>query len=468
MSNKPELSIVDPNAAQAAAQSTSLNPRLAPQDQAAERSVLGGILLLNSAIFDVLEVVRAEDFYRDPHRKIFAAMVALANRNEPIDVIMLTDELRRRGDLEAVGGMPYLASLDSSVPATSNLSNYAKIVRDEALARRVIETAHQIARDGYERSMDVATFVDRAEQRLFDVTNGRESSSFEALGPSVTRTFKLLETNYERQSDITGLSTGFADLDQLLAGLQPADFILLAARPSMGKTALMMQICDHVAIEQKLPVAVFSLEMKRDALTQRMLANRAKIDGQRVRTGKLLDSDWPKLAKAADAMFRAPLFIDDGGGQTVMEMRGKCRRLKARHPKLALVAVDYLQLIRGTNPNNREQEISEISRGLKGLAKDLDVPVIALSQLNRDCEKRADKRPQLSDLRESGSLEQDADVIAFIYRDEVYDKNTKDKGVAEVIIRKQRNGPTDTVSVAYQREYTRFETLDPKRGGTWG
>jgi replicative DNA helicase len=443
-----------------AALSTTLNPRLAPQNLDAERSVLGGVLLTNRALDDVAEIVKPDDFYREPHRKIFNSMIDLHLRNEPIDVITLGDDLKKKGELDAVGGAAYLAALDSAVPATANLGQYAKIVRDTALARRLIEAAHEVAREGYEQKGAVEELLDAAEQKIFAVTELKATNAFVPLGQSVKRVFTNLESLYEKQEDITGTPTGFDRLNQMTAGLQPGDLIIVAGRPSMGKTSVVMNIAGHVAIEAKKPVAVFSLEMGADQLTLRLFSSEARVDGQRLRTGKLLDSDWPKLARAADRLFRAPMFIDDTAGITAMEMRAKCRRLTAKAGQLGLIVIDYLQLMRGRpGTDSREQEISEISRGLKSLAKELQVPVIALSQLNRSLERREDKRPVMSDLRESGAIEQDADVIAFIYRDEVYNKESPDKGIAEIIIGKQRNGPTGTVRVAFLKDYTRFENL---------
>jgi replicative DNA helicase len=451
-------------ATQAASLSTSLNPRLAPQDIEAERSVLGGVLLTNDALFDVAEIVKPDDFYREQHRKIFTSMQDLSFRNEPIDVITLADELRKKGELEAVGGPSYISSLDAFVPATANLSRYAKIVRDKALARRLIEAAHGIAREGYEQLGNVDELLDSAEQQIFDVTEKKQSQAFVALKDTVKRVFANLESLYEKQTDITGIATGFDMLDRMTAGFQRGDLIIVAGRPSMGKTSVVMNMAAHVAIEKAMPVAVFSLEMSADALTTRLFSSEARVDGQRLRNGKLLDSDWPKLARAADRLHRAPMFIDDSAGLSALEMRAKCRRLKAKHNDLGLVVVDYLQLMKGrAESDSREQEISDISRGLKALAKELQVPVIALSQLNRSLERREDKRPQLSDLRESGAIEQDADLICFIYRDEVYNKESADKGIAEIIIGKQRNGPTGAVRVAFLRDYTRFENLSEEQ-----
>jgi replicative DNA helicase len=432
----------------------------------AERSTLGGILLDNDGLFDVLEILRGEEFYRETHRKIFAAMLELSIRQEPIDLITLGDELRKRGDLEAVGGPAYIASLDASVPATANLERYARIVRDKALARRVIEAGHRIAREGYDGILPVEELLDSAQSEVLAIGQARPASELTPIGPTLIDEYNRIEVLSEKQSDLTGLSTGYADLDRITAGLQSKDLIIIAGRPSMGKTALVMNIVERAAVVDKVPVAVFSLEMGKGQLAVRMLSSEARVDGQRLRTGRLVDSDWPRLAEAADRIVAAPIHLDETGGLTIHEMRAKCMRLKARIKKLGLVVVDYLQLMRGGlgrggGEGNREQEIAEISRGLKNLAKDLDVPVIALSQLNRSLERREDKRPQLSDLRESGSLEQDADLICFIYRDEVYRADSIDKGIAEILVAKQRNGPTGVVRVAFLRDFSRFENLAP-------
>jgi len=445
---------------QSAALATMLNVRLAPQDLDAERSVLGGVLLTNDAFYDVLSEIRAEDFYRDPHKRIFEAMAELSSRGEPIDVITLGDELKKRGDLEVVGGHAYLGLLSDFVPGTANVARYAKIVREKALARRLIAAAHEIARDGYEQKGDINEFLDKAEASIFEVTDKKSAQQFTELGTSVRRVFKNLEHLLEQQADITGVRSGFDAFDKMTAGLQKGDLIIVGGRPSMGKTSVVMNMAGHIAINEKRPVAVFSLEMSADALTTRLFASEARVDGQRLRTGRLLETDWPKLARAADRLFKAPMFIDDTAGITALEMRAKCRRLKATKGDIGLIVVDYLQLMKGKpGIDSREQEISDISRGLKALAREMECPVIALSQLNRSLERREDKRPQMSDLRESGSIEQDADLICFIYRDEVYNKESPDKGIAEIIIAKQRNGPTGTVRVAFLRDYTRFENL---------
>jgi replicative DNA helicase len=463
-----ERSTPDPVSAWGAGASTSLNPRLAPQDMEAERSVLGGVLLTNAALVDISDQVAPEDFYREPHRRIFVAMQELSLRGEPIDVITLGDELRKRGDLEAAGGAAYLAGLDASVPTTGNVGRYARIVHDKALARRLIEAAHTIAREGYEQLGGAADLIDSAQRRIFAASDMGARGSATPLDVATRQAFAHLEALYERQSAITGIPSGFETLDRLTAGFQKGDLVIVAGRPSMGKTSLVMNIVAHVGLELGLPVAVFSLEMSVDSLTTRLFSSEGRVDGQRLRNGKLIDSDWPKLARAADRMFRSPHVVLDDATLSVMEMRSRARRVKAKHGGIGLVVVDYLQLMKGHGGDSREQEVSEISCGLKALAKELECPVIALSQLNRSLERREDKRPQMADLRESGALEQDADLICFIYRDEVYNQESADKGIAEIIIAKQRNGPTGVVRVAFLRDFTRFENLaDDQHGPGW-
>jgi replicative DNA helicase len=434
-------------------------PRSMPQNVEAERSVLGGVLLTNSALDELLDVVQPGDFYRAGHQRIYEAMLALGAKSEPIDTVTLAEALRSAGHIEVAGGEAYLQSLDSAVPATANLGHYAKIVAEKASVRRVIEAANRIARTGYEQRGDVQEYLDTVESTIFAVTEAREANSFKDIQGVVRNVFKGIETLYERNTEITGIGTGLAALDGITAGLQRGDLILVGGRPSMGKTAFAMGVAEHVGIVLKQPVAVFSMEMSAESLTTRLFSSLARVDGQRLRTGKLLDSDWAKLARAADALFYSPICIDDTPGQTVLQLRSKARRLAATKGELGLVVVDYVQLMTGSpTADNREQQIAEISRGLKALAREMKVPVIALSQLNRSLERRDDKRPVLSDLRESGSLEQDADVIVFVYRDEVYNKESSDKGIAELIIGKQRNGPIGTVRTLFQRDYTRFET----------
>ena len=440
-----------------------LAQRLPPQSLEAEVSVLGGILLENEAFNRVLEVLGEEDFYRESHRKIFSALIQLYEHNEPADLITLSEVLKKRNALEDVGGVEYLNSLVNSVPTAANISYYAKIIKEKSILRKVINRATEIISLGYEGSGDVDDFLDQAERSIFEISEDRVRPSFYPIKDIIKASFRTIEKLYEKRQLITGVPTGFAKLDELTSGLQPADLIIVAGRPSMGKTALALNITQHAAIEGGIPSAIFSLEMAKEQLALRMLCSEAKVDAHRLRGGFLSDSDWPRLTRAAGSLSEAPIFIDDTPSLSALEMRAKSRRLKAEH-HLGLVVVDYLQLMRGrADSERREQEISEISRSLKALAKELNIPVIALSQLNRRVEDRGDRRPQLADLRESGAIEQDADVIIFLYRDEVYNKSEDNphKGKAEIIIGKQRNGPTDKFELAFLDKYTCFENLSP-------
>jgi replicative DNA helicase len=443
-----------------------LAQRLPPQSLEAEVSVLGGILLENEALNRVLEVIQEGDFYRESHRKIFAAILQLYERNEPADLITLSEVLKKREEFEAVGGIEYLNSLVNSVPTAANITYYAKIVKEKSILRKLINRATEIISQGYGGSGDVDEFLDRAERSIFEISEDRIRPSFYPIKDIIKSSFKTIEKLYEKRQLITGVPTGFAKLDELTSGLQPAELIIVAGRPSMGKTAFALNIAQHAAIEAQVPAAVFSLEMAKEQLALRMLCSEAKVDAHRLRGGFLSESDWPKLTRAAGNLSEAPIFIDDTPGLTALEMRAKSRRLKKEH-NLGLVIVDYLQLMRGRpDSDTREQEISDISRSLKSLAKELNVPVIALSQLNRRVEERGDRRPQLSDLRESGAIEQDADVIIFLYRDEVYSKSEDNKGKAEIIIGKQRNGPTDKFELAFLDKYTCFENLSSIQEGS--
>ncbi len=437
--------------------------KVPPQNLEAESSVLGGILLDNEAINRVLELIMPEDFYRESHRKIFRAMIGLSDRNEPIDIITLSDSLKARGELEAVGGAAYLASLNDFVPTAANIAYYARIVREKAILRQLISAATEIATRGFEDQGNVDEFLDAAEKVIFDISEKKVKSSFMKLGDMMKDSIKMVERLYERKEMVTGVPTGFKDLDKLTSGLQPSDLIVVAGRPSMGKTAFCLNIATHAAFAGT-GVAIFSLEMAKEQLGLRMLCCEARVDNSKVRSGYLADREFPKLVMAAGRLAEAPIYIDDTPAISVLELRAKARRLaRDREKKLGLIVVDYLQLMRGMGTaNNREQEISEISRSLKALAKELAMPVIAISQLNRRVEDRADRRPMMADLRESGAIEQDADVIAFIYRDEVYNQKSDDRGKAEVIVAKQRNGPIDTVRLAFLSEYTRFEDLSER------
>jgi replicative DNA helicase len=436
-----------------------LAQRLPPQNLEAETSVLGGVLLENEALNKVIEVLQEGDFYREAHRRIFSAIVHLYEHSEPVDLITLSEVLKTRSALDDIGGIEYLNSLVNSVPTAANISYYAKIIKEKAILRKLINRATEIVSQSYSNSGDVDDFIDQAERTIFEISEDRIRPSFYPIKDLIKSSFKTIERLYEKRQLITGVPTGFQKLDELTSGLQPADLIIIAGRPSMGKTSFALNIAQHASIQASVPAAIFSLEMSKEQLAIRMLCSEARVDAHRLRGGFLSESDWPKLTRAAGSLSEAPIFIDDTPGLSALEMRAKSRRLKIEH-NLGLVIVDYLQLMRGrSSSETREQEISDISRSLKALAKELSVPVIALSQLNRRVEERGDKRPQLSDLRESGAIEQDADVILFLYRDEVYSKSEENKGKAEVIVGKQRNGPTDTVNLAFLDRYTRFENL---------
>jgi len=429
-------------------------------------SVLGGVLLENDALNRALEILRSEDFYRDAHRQIFEALIELSQRGEPADLVTLTDALKRRGDLDVVGGSSYLSTLVDYVPTAANISYYCNLVKQKALLRRLGEVATDIVSKTFEGG-DVDELLDGAETAIFKIAENRTRPSYFEVKDILKDTFRNIEQLFERKELVTGVPSGFTDLDEMTAGMQAGDLLIIAGRPSMGKTAFCLNLVEYASIrsEKKVPSVVFSLEMGKEQLVQRLLCSVAKVDASRLRTGDLGTSDWPKLTDAADKLSQAPVFIDDTPAITVLELRSKARRLKAEHG-LGLIVVDYLQLMRGHNPESRQQEISEISRSLKALAKELSVPVVALSQLNRSLENRTDKRPIMADLRESGAIEQDADVIMFVYRDAVYCEDcrnrekTCEKGHekdAEVIVGKQRNGPIGTVHLTFRGEYTRFE-----------
>jgi replicative DNA helicase len=437
--------------------------KLPPQNIEAEQSILGSILLENHAINAAQEIINDNDFYNEAHRKIFSVVADLADKNEPVDLITLSNALKDRKILDSVGGTAYLASLVDNVPSAANVSNYAKIVKEKSILRGLIGASTEIINSCYEIGSDVDQVLDKAEHRIFEISENKVRTSFYPIKNIVRESFKAIEDLFARKALITGVATGFDKIDDMTSGLQNSDLIIIAGRPSMGKTAFALNIAQYAALETQTPVAIFSLEMSKEQLAFRMLSSEAKVDSGRIRKGYLGETDWPKLTTAAGRLSEAPLFIDDTPAITVLEMKAKSRRLKADRG-LGLIVVDYIQLMRSSgNTNSREQEISEISRSLKALAKELHVPVIALSQLNRQVETRpgSNKRPQMSDLRESGAIEQDADVIAFIYRDEVYNKSddNPEKGTAEIIIGKQRNGPTGTVKLAFLDKFTTFENL---------
>ncbi|MBZ0156457.1 MAG: replicative DNA helicase [Alphaproteobacteria bacterium] len=432
--------------------------KLPPQNIEAEQSVLGSIIFDNEALPKVLEVLSPDDFYKDSHRRLYNAMLDLFDRNEPIDIITLTDHLKKNSELESVGGIAYLTALANSVPTSANIRYHSKIIREKALLRALIQTATHITAKVYEDSLDADEMVDYAEKMVFDIADKRTKVSFSDMKSIVKDSIRMIEQLYDKKETITGAPTGFKDLDEMTAGFQPGDLIIIGGRPGMGKTAFALNIAQHVGVEMKEPVAIFSLEMSKEQLAMRMLCSEGMVDASRVRKGFLSKQDWPKLTAAAGNLAASPIYIDDSSGVSVLEMRAKARRLKREHRGLSLVVVDYLQLMRSRGTfERREQEISEISRSLKALAKELSVPVIALSQLNRAVEQRGDRKPTLADLRESGAIEQDADVIIFLYRDEIYNKNNQNnKGKAEIIIAKQRNGPTGSVHLTFLSDKTRF------------
>ena len=435
--------------------------RVPPQNLEAEQSVLGAILLDNDAINQAIEVLNFDDFYRESHREIFRAMVGLVDQNRPVDAITLTEALRTQNVLEAIGGPGYIAELAATVPTAANVAYYARIVREKSVLRSLASTATEIASGAYDAPSDVEQYLDEAEHRVFEISEQRIRQSFHTMKEVTRASIALLERLYERKELVTGVPTGFTDLDRLTAGLQPSDLVIIAARPSMGKTALALNLATYAATEADPPVGVafFSLEMSKEQLALRMLCSEARVDSAKARAGFLGERDFPKLAQAAARLSDAPIFIDDNSDTSALVLKAKCRRLmRERHSRLGLVIVDYLQLMRAARPGeSREKEIAEISRSLKALAKELRIPVVALSQLNRQVETRPDRRPLLADLRESGAIEQDADLIAFVYRDEMYHRDSKEPGVAEIIIAKQRNGPTGTAKLTYLSQYTRFE-----------
>ncbi len=432
--------------------------RVPPHSIEAEESVIGGILLDNTALDRALEVLLPEDFYREAHRKIMQAIVDLNSRTEPVDLITLSDALKSRNQLQDVGGAAYLAELVERVPTAAHVTYYSRIVKDKAILRLLIQITTEISMRSFEAQADVERFLDEAEQKIYEVSERKTKPSFFRVREIVVESMKAVEQLYERRELVTGVPTGYTDLDRKTAGLQPGDLIIVAGRPSMGKTALALNIAQYAALEARIGVAVFSLEMSKEQLVFRMLCSEARVDQSKVRAGFAAERDYPKLAIAAERLAEAPVYIDDTPALSVLELRSKARRLKReRDANLGLVVVDYLQLMRGHATDSREQEISGISRSLKALAKELGLPVIALSQLNRQVESRADKRPVMADLRESGAIEQDADVIMFLYRAYVYDPKNADERDAEIIIGKQRNGPTGIVPLTFFSEYTRFE-----------
>ena len=435
-----------------------------PQNIEAEESLLSAILVDNTALLEVVETLSAADFYRTAHQKIYEAITGLFDKAEPIDLVTLNNHLKEKGHLEAVGGAAFLARLVDVVPLAANAQHYARIVHDKAVLRRLIEKANAISKRCFQEQGPTDEIVDFAENAIFEVADQKARQAFYPLSKLIDGNISFLEEKQKNKSLVTGVPTGFRQLDNLTSGLQNSDLIILAARPSMGKTALALNIARNAAVEAGVPVAVFSLEMSKEQLSLRLLCAEARIDSSRLRSGFLTDEDWHRVTDAASDLSDAPIFIDDSASLSAMEVRAKARRLKM-DKNIGLIVIDYLQLMQGrAGAERRDLEISEISRSLKALAKEINLPVIALSQLNRMLEQRNDRRPRLSDLRESGALEQDADVVAFIYRDEVYNKeeNNPNKGTAEIILAKQRNGPTGDIKLTFLNAYTRFENLAPE------
>lgn len=440
--------------------------RVPPHNQEAEQSVLGAIFLESQALITASEILQPEDFYRQAHQKIFHTMVRLSEVGSPIDVVTVTEELSAKKELEDVGGISYLTELANAVPTAANVTHYAKIVEEKALLRRLIRVATTIVEDGYTREDEVEALLAEAERKMMEVANRKGSGDFQHIKDVLVKTYDNIELLHSNKGEVTGIPTGFKDLDKMTAGFQRNDLIIVAARPSVGKTAFALNIAQNVATKTEENVAIFSLEMGAEQLVMRLLCAEGNIDAQVLRTGSLEAEDWRKLTMAMGSLSNAGIFIDDTPGIRINEIRAKCRRLKQEHG-LGMILIDYLQLIQGSgnSKDNRQQEVSEISRSLKGLARELQVPVIALSQLSRGVEQRQDKRPMMSDIRESGSIEQDADIVAFLYREDYYDKETENQNMIEIIIAKQRNGPTGTVTLAFVKEFNKFVNIDWSQQG---
>lgn len=440
--------------------------RVPPHDLEAERAVIGAMLVSETAVSTVAEALSAEDFYSETHRIIYSAMMRLYSRGDPIDQLTLTNELRSVGEFDKVGGRAYVFQIVESVPTTANVGRYAEIVRGKALLRAIIDAGSRITEDAFGEPEDVSEALDSAEQLIYSVSNRNLKEQLSPVSELAPGALEMIQNLYEAEGEVTGVETGFEDLDRLTTGFHKSDLVILAARPAMGKTAFALNAIWHAAGVQQMPVAIFSLEMSKEQLVQRLISQTTRIRAQDLRSGNVKAEDWPKLVRGVAEVSKAPIWIDDTAGVTLMEIRAKVRRLSSRllaqeGRPLALVVVDYLQLMvgQGNYRENRQQEIAEISRGLKVLARDLDVPVLAIAQLSRAVEQRHDKRPLLSDLRDSGAIEQDADLVMFLYRDEYYNPDSDDKGIAEVLVGKHRNGPTGKVSLAWMEQYTKFASL---------
>ena len=443
--------------------------KVPPHDLEAEQAVIGSMLTDKEAVVSAIETLKDEDFYREDNKIIYSAIMNLYSRGEPIDIITLKSELSTMGKFEAVGGLEYLAELPEKVPTTANVDKYIKIVEEKSTLRTLIKTANELITLGYDPTQEVEELMDAAEKKIFNVMQGRNQKGYSSLKDVLVDTFVELEQLYNRKEHITGVPTGFTDLDYKTAGLHGSDLVLVAARPAMGKSAFALNIATNAAVRANTPVALFSLEMSKEQLVNRILCSEALVDSNKVRTGKIDDDDWAKLAQASGILSEAQMYIDDTPGLSVMEIRAKCRKLKLEK-NIGLVVIDYLQLVQGSSKRaagSREQEIAEISRSLKILAKEINVPVIALSQLSRAPEQRPDHRPMLSDLRESGSIEQDADIVMFLYRDDYYNQDSEKKNVAEVILAKHRAGSTGTVELAWLGNYTKFGNIEQHMWFIW-
>lgn len=434
--------------------------RIPPQNIEAEQSVIGSMILDKDAIATVSEIITGEDFYRNDHREIFEAIIDIYDQSKPVDIVTLVERLKQRDTLDAVGGVEYITYVATGVPTTANVKYYTQIVEEKSMLRKLIRSANEIMNMGYEASDEVSNIMDSAEKQIFDLMQKKESKGVHAIREVLVETINKIEESYKNKGKILGVASGFSDLDRKTSGFQPSDLVIIAARPAMGKTSFVLNIAEHAALHAKVPVAIFSLEMSKEQLVNRMLCSEALVDSQKVKTGMLDDDDWQKIARSVGPLSEAPIYIDDTAGISIMEIRAKCRRLKMKK-NIGLVIIDYLQLMQGRGKTeNRQQEISDISRSLKILAKEINVPIIALSQLSRSAETRTDHRPMLSDLRESGAIEQDADMVMFLYREDYYKPDTDKKNVAEVIIAKNRNGSTGSVDLVWMGQFTKFGDLE--------
>ena len=438
--------------------------KIPPHDIEAEQAVIGSMLTDSDAVVEAIEALKSDDFYRQDNKTIYEAIYNLYNKAEPVDIITVKSELTSLGKLEAVGGLEYIAMLPEKVPTTANVDKYIKIVEEKSILRNLIKVSNELIDLGYAENEEIDSIMDHAEKRIFEISQGKNQKGYSALKDILVESFAEIEKLYNQKQPITGIPTGFADLDYKTAGLHNSDLVLVAARPAMGKSAFALNIATNAAVQAKVPTVIFNLEMSKSQLVSRILCSEAMVDSNKIRTGKIEEDDWVKLATALGPLSEAPIYIDDTPGITVTEIRAKCRKLKLEK-NIGLIVIDYLQLIQGSGKRNssREQEISEISRSLKILAKELDVPVIALSQLSRAAEQRADHRPMLSDLRESGAIEQDADIVMFLYRDDYYNPDSEKKNIAEVIMAKHRAGSTGTVELLWLGNYTKFVNIEKYR-----